>query len=524
MRINKRLDVVYLSKLEGKPLDVDFYALLSYIESVAIKPELLIINVSAVSSGHGIDSVEKFRNGIVYLYVSDIIYLSKISRILATLKKNNELIILGGTSSLSVESIRILEIFSEIDIIVREPENGKVLADLVDRIQNNQDWQRTEGIAFRKSKKFKPTVNKNRHLSDNLDHLSSLGLYENRDSDLEWYPIIVSRGCLYNCQYCGFQVPYRTDYKEEKRYWRKKSEKSVVDEMEFLVSKGINKFIFSCNQFFNSKESDNNAEKIAKEILNRKLKLKFSFTSKPSEIKRNFESLFILREAGMQKMDVGIDSGIKRFHQMYMTGSSVEGNIEVLDLLHKHKFNFDIGFIFYDPYLNIDEIKENLRFLKKIKDYFSHLEQPYSAFLDSQILSSVLVLRYGMPIIQQIKKDNLMVEYPGYSAHPASKFLNQQVKYIYSIYRYVNRDVLPKIRHFFYNKALVEKYDFINLFPLTMLEEILNCVSEDKFSDFKDYVHHAGMYIKKVFRSKIEEIFSDFEQYRNADLEEWFNQ
>ena len=526
MAEDRKLFVIYPTPTDKNLFDTDFYTLLSFIKSNRIKYQRFKLNFKTDRAVYFKELAEKIKNEVVYFYISDLIYLDKIRKFLSVLRKYNPLIILGGAPSITIKAVDILNHFNSIDIIVRAPEDEKVLVYLVKGIWKNRDWEFLKGITFRKSGSNKVISTKNLPLSKDLDHLSNFGIYDEKFSCNEWYPIITSRGCNYNCQYCGYQVPYRVDYETGINFWRKKSEKKVVDEIESLISKGIKKFSFRCNQFFTPKElseENNSAVLIAKEILKRKLKLKFNFSLKSSEIKRNFDSLFLLREAGMETIDIRIDSGIGQFHQIYETSSNVNDTVEVLKRMHEHGFNFDISFIFFDPYLSIDGIKKNISFLGSIEEYFSHLSLPYSAYLDSRVLNSVLILRYGMPIIRKLKNDNLVVESPDFSNHPAAKFNDSKVKYVYSIYKALNKTALPRIRPFYYNKILVEKYNFINLFPLRLLEKILAFVVENKFEKLSDYVQYVETYIKKTFRPKIENMLTDFIIYRNESLEKWIN-
>jgi hypothetical protein len=109
------------------------------------------------------------------------------------------------------------------------------------------------------------------------------------------------------------------------------------------------------------------------------------------------------------------------------------------------------------------------------------------------------------------------------SKHPIAKFKNQNVKYIYSIYRSINESALPKIRHFFYNKKLVDKYDFINLFPLRVIEEILKNIVENKLMDLKECISNIEEFIKNTFRPCIDDIFCYFPSFRDEDLKKWLN-
>lgn len=498
----QELVIVHPLENREKP-EPDFWALLSFIKSSRIDCQLILARLSRECSPNVQGLIEKanIKNGLVYFHISDITYLNKMATVLSQLKENDSLIIAGGHLSLSLESEKLLETFKSIDIIIRVPEVEKVLVSLTRRIFQGRNWGTIRGISYRHSSKGKRIiVNQNRSLSKNLDHLSNLGIYNQNITGYEWYPIILSRGCDNDCQYCGSQLPYRTGYDKDKTSWRKKSEKKVVDEIEFLVSKGICKFNFYCDRFFGSRQGHHlSAPAIAGEILNRKLKLKFKFAAKAGDLKNNLQTLFTLNEAGLEEIHIGIDSGIPRFHKMYNSGSTVEDCIDVLSFMHENRFKFNIAFIFYDPFLTIEGIRENIIFLDRIKEFFSHLDFPYSAYLDSRILSSALILQHGMPIIRELRKSGILVEYPDYSAHPAAVFLDPMVKDVYRVHRMINETFLPKIRHFFYDKELAGRYGFIDLFPLRLFEKVFDSVLENKFSNIKEYKEEIESFIKNTF-------------------------
>ncbi|MCX6581485.1 MAG: radical SAM protein [Candidatus Aminicenantes bacterium] len=520
---NKQELVIIYPQGKGETFDPDFWALLSFLKGNHIDYRLMTTDLTGECS---LD----FEGFLIYLHISDITYLHKLNAPLSQFKKNNSLIIAGGTAILSVESDKILDTFKSIDIIARAPETEKVLVQLVKTIFNHKNWQTVKGITYRHpSRENKIISTKNRPLSKNLDYLDNLGIYQqniqNAPGD-QWFPVMVSRGCDGDCMYCTLQTPYWLDYNTGKTTWRKKSTQKVVDDIEFLFSKGIDKFILSCHRFFGSKKNHaSSATALAREILRRELKVKFKFIALAGDLKRNLQSLFVLREAGLDEIQVGIDSGAPRFHDMYRTGSTVQDCMDVLRFLHENRFKFNISYIFYDPYLTIPEIKETVIFLKKIKEYFSHLELPYSAYLDSRILNSALILRYGMPIIKKLREDGLLVEYPGYSAHPASVFREPAVKNIYRVYRQVNETILPKIRHFFYDKELVTYFNnSFELFPLMVMEKIVHWVENEKSADSGQIVAGIERFTKDFFGPLIDNICDAFPKYKNPVLSSWVKQ
>lgn len=518
----RKLHIIYVSLTETCPGDVEFYAWLRYLDDCRIYYEFRNLNVSVPLDT---DALNKIQGEFVYLNIPEVTLLPKLSGILPILKKNNCFVLAGGGPDIAIHYDEIMNTFREIDVIVTNPEIEKVLEQLKGKTFDDLKNIQIQGVAYRKpgnKKKFENS--KSTFLSKSIDHLSSLELYRQCGTNREWYPIIVSRGCQFSCQYCGFHLPYSVRMKANTNIPSKKSERKVVDEMAFLHSKGIKKFSFFCHQFFNHREDHPNyIGNIGEEILRRKLDLEFRFSAKPSLLLDNLDQMALLKEAGMSIVDIGIDSGIARFHEMYQTGTTVQNCIDVLKYMHENNLSFDTCFIFYDPYLTVDEIKENLMFLDKVMRYYAHLSQPFSAYLDSCILNTALILRYGMPIIKKLRKDNLLSEKPGFVSHPAAKFSDRKVVLVYSIYRALNESVLKKIRHFFYDKEVVQMYPFINTFLMKIYKEILSAVSESKYGELRDCVHYILDFARDAFRPHLKDIFASFPKYQNTDLGTEFN-
>lgn len=102
------------------------------------------------------------------------------------------------------------------------------------------------------------------------------------------------------------------------------------------------------------------------------------------------------------------------------------------------------------------------------------------------------------------------MEYPGYSAHPASVFRDPGVKNIYRIYRQVNETILPKIRHFFYDKELVTHFSSIDLFPLMVMEKIVHRVENEQTADLGKIIAEIEMFTKDFFGPLIDNIVDAF--------------
>ncbi len=370
-------------------------------------------------------------------------------------------------------------------------------------IEYNKSLAAAAGITYKQNDSGEIITNPSPPLSEDMDYLYGYEFLKEKIPEKDRYLVVSSRGCNYDCSYCGLQVPYRLNHEHRTNFWRARSAKKIVDEIGNIVSMGIDKFSFYCEQFFSPGEagSKKQAEEIANEILKRRLKIRFSFITKAAELLKNFDSLFILKEAGMENVDIGIDSGLERFHKFYRTGSGKKENIEVLKRMHRHGFNFDISFIFFDPYLTIDEIKDNITFLETVSGYFSHLQKPFSAFLEPSILNSVLILRHGMPIIEKLKQDGLAVDYPDFSKHPEIRFKDPRVKKIHEIFTIIEKNVLPSIRHYYIDKAMIEQNGSLALFPLRIMEKITNDVVENRVASMPKYLFETAVSLKKTIKT-----------------------
>lgn len=496
------LVIIYPFLSKKQKMDVYFHLMLSALQSNGITYEVVYYDLSSMDAEGRLEFTGQFKEELIYLHISDITYFFKLGNCLTELKKNNSFIITGGFPTITVKATDLLNQFDSIDVFVRYPEAEKLLVRLINRVHEKRDFESLEGITFRQRSVDKIVTTPSPPLSNKFDDINLQKSLEPEISGDAWYPLVVSRGCSHNCQYCGLQVPYRMNYRPGTNFWGGRPVEKIVDEIEGLIDRGKNKFAFFCEQFFKPKEisltGDPDASTaLADEILKRKLKPRLSLIAKSSELVRNFPGLLALKDAGLERVDIGIDSGLERFHQMYETGSSVRDNLEILKRMHKHRLNFDISFIFFDPYLTIHEIEENLIFLENISEYFAHLELPYGDFLITRVLKNALVLRHGMPIMQKLKHDDLAVEYPDFSNYPSIRFRYPLVEKIYSIYKAIDKSVIPFIRPYLKNKELIEKKPFLNLFPLKIMKKIVSDVVDDRVTFIPKYVLDSAAYLKK---------------------------
>lgn len=522
--------------------DTIFFSAYSYLKDKTSNCRRIIANIrdEPVKLTHELNLSDQNIN-LIYFHIRGITLLPIISSFIPNLKKHpgsNLLIAVGGHPSISVCAPQIIAAYPLIDMTIIYSRLGQTLSALIEQLKKGLNWRETAGIScLTQSPNNLPgkiRVNDPPAHRQNQLYADNLAIFRAGQADkFPWYPILISFGCANTCKYCvnhrifsnnispaqttdetidaptqtfdtdapGLRENPRPPSQQEKGPLplRHKKVSEIIAEIEFLTAHGINTFIFSCDQFFLPRLSpEYSLKKLFETIIRKKIKITFRFITKPAELRNNLSLLPLLRKAGLAEISIGIDSGLERFHKMFATGSSVADIFTVLNELRQLRIAFDIIYIFFDPYLSIAEIRESIVFLENIAPFFFHLELPYPAILDSRVLCSVLQLRAGIPIMDDLRRDNLLVETHDFSAHPSAVFKDPEVNLFYIIYRHINQGSLKKTRHLFYNKHIISAHPSLNLFPLRIMEKILQVIAEVNGQNLEDYLNPVSTFIENA--------------------------
>lgn len=222
---------------------------------------------------------------------------------------NNEIIIVVGGVHVSVTAEQALQEIKELDIIVRG-EGERVISELCNKIENNEDWTNVKGITFRNNGKI---VSNQREFIEDLDSLPlpARELFDNDkykyripfiDADNNVTGIITSRGCPGRCRFCSGRVFW-------KGLFRFRSPKEIVDEMEYVLKqypKYDGFWVFDDN-FYAVK---NNAIAICKEIKRRKLDIIWGCSGRADMLSEEIAKE--MSEAGCKMISIGVESGSNR--------------------------------------------------------------------------------------------------------------------------------------------------------------------------------------------------------------------
>jgi anaerobic magnesium-protoporphyrin IX monomethyl ester cyclase len=320
----------------------------------------------------------------------------------------------------SIEPLVTFEEIPELNSIVRF-EGEETLYELLLNINNPEHWINIQGLAFKKGSKV--IINTPRPLIDDLDKLPLIFRDNFRESSygIKTAYMLASRGCLYNCSFCSI----RNFYKSTKGALRRtRSARAVVDEMYNLFSEhNVRFFSFQDDDFAN--RSKNQKEWLflfLKELKDKGLsnKIRWKISCRVDDL--DPMTLEFMLENGLLAVYLGVESGSNLGLQTLNKGVTVDQNFYAINLLKKYNVAMSIGFMLFDPSSNIESIKQNIQFLRKIGEdgYFP--------------INFCKMLPYaGTPIEKQLIKEGRI---KGTRIQPDYDFLDPIVNWYYFI---VNR-------------------------------------------------------------------------------------
>lgn len=202
-----------------------------------------------------------------------------------------------------------------------------------------------------------------------------------------------SRGCYGNCNFCSIFSFYDMSPGPRLRY---RSAENVVDELEWLVDRyGIRTVIFVDDNFLGAgRLGKRRARRIAELILERELDLMLTLSCRANDIDQ--EVLYLLKKAGLTRVFVGIESGVRSALERFRKHVTPEQNLEALRILEDLDIHWDMGFIVYDPDTTFEELKENVAFLRENRLYY---------FKAATLLLNGMVTFPGTPVEEQLREE-----------------------------------------------------------------------------------------------------------------------
>jgi hypothetical protein len=147
-----------------------------------------------------------------------------------------------------------------------------------------------------------------------------------------------------------------------KRKWRSKSPERVVDELEFVVRKyGVEQVWFTDDEFAVSQKR---VAAIAELLIKRGVKLKWPIFSRANYVvKYDKDFLDLIRRAGCDWINFGVESGSPRILKLINKQITVDQVIRSVEILRENDLNAGLSFMIGFPGESVDEMRQTFELI-----------------------------------------------------------------------------------------------------------------------------------------------------------------
>jgi hypothetical protein len=265
-------------------------------------------------------------------------------------------IVIGGPSA-GISGTEMLDYFDLEYAVCGDGES--VMAEFVKRIEKKQSLVGLKGLIIRREKKI--IQNSEPLLIQNLDTLPfpKLPRYLNLDLYRRFgSPVLVQtkRGCAFSCAYCTYN-------QIEGKQYRLRSPHLIADEIEILtIETGITHVEFA-DSIFNVPIS--HAKEVLRSLISKKLNLKLhTMGLNPAAIDE--ELLDLMKGAGFNEVDVGVDSACDKVLESLSKGFKLEDVIRSAELLKEKKIAATWFIILGSPAETKETVSKTLNSIRRI--------------------------------------------------------------------------------------------------------------------------------------------------------------
>jgi anaerobic magnesium-protoporphyrin IX monomethyl ester cyclase len=291
--------------------------------------------------------------------------------------------------------------------VVAVGEGEPTMLDLAQRVCLGEPLDNSPGICYR-APDGALRENQARPLIHNLEVLPfpARDQLEQHGNALEYVRVSTSRGCVAHCAFCS--APHLKNRVQSGKAWRGRGAAQVVDEVAELVSR----YSFRTFDFVDSTFEDpdggrvgkRRVREIAQGILDRGLDIYYNVCMRAEnwkDIPEDHDLMDLLVRSGLEKVNVGIESGVQTELELWEKRATVEDNVTIIRMLREHGIYLAMGFIPFHPYATPETLLQNAAFLR---DNAGH---------NLRRMTERLEVYPGTSIIAKIEQDGLLDEkYP----------------------------------------------------------------------------------------------------------------
>ena len=221
--------------------------------------------------------------------------------------------------------------------------------------------------------------------------------------------IEASRGCQWaDCLFCPIKELLGGRRKSE--LWRPRPVKDIIKDMKLIQEAGAESFTFSDEEFFGdvSIRGIRRIKELAQAIIENNSTLKFRLSCRADSIynpedtaeerQERIEVFRLLKQAGLRKVFIGIESGSEVQLKRYNKGISRETNKQAINIMRGLGIDIEIGFIMFDPECTREDILASIDFI----------EETGMLYEISGLLNQLRV-QAGAPIAKVLERKGLLI-------------------------------------------------------------------------------------------------------------------
>lgn len=506
--------VSFLILLDGDLVMSPEHLGVAYMASV-LRQVGFTAQIREVEHGHEAEAVEKLAEFDPHIVCFTLMSLNVQSclRMCEKLRARmpDPLIVCGGPAGT----------FAGRDVLVHNPyvdvvaigEGEPTILDLAQRVCLGRSLADCPGICYRDSD---GAIQQNppRPLIHNLEVLPfpARDQLEQHGNKLEYVRISTSRGCVAHCAFCS--APHLKNRAQAGKAWRGRGPEQIVEEVAQLVEK----YNFRTFDFIDSTFEDPDGGRVGKKrvaaiangILDRGLDIFYNVCMRAENWKdtpEDNELLDLLVRSGLEKVNVGIESGVPEELELWEKRATVEDNVTIIRLLREHGIYLAMGFIPFHPYATVDTLIRNAAFLR---DNAGH---------NLRRMTERLEIYPGTKIVERMQKDGLLADDYWQSLDPYGyRFLDERVerlaKHYASLYNnddYHERGVITE-------QSAVFEFETFNVVVQTFISRSYRKFHHipgvvEVLEEFKAWLHgvrqQMGQFNFEFFMSNLDNVLND---------------
>lgn len=337
-----------------------FSYIAAYLRDKGYKIKILDIYLEGLSLEESVRILINTPSRVIGFTSMSSLYVNNMKKILTRLDDINRIYTIGGIYA-TKNYEHILKDVERLDYVFLG-EGEKTWEKFLYNLNNGISLKSIKGIAFLNNKKVVSNG-----MSDFLTQEEILKLPRPAHDTLELSlkndgiaQIATSRGCYGNCSFCTISNYYNNS---PNCRWRYYDIKMCVDELEHLVNSYHVNYVDFCDEEFigpNTEKNNIRLQYFINEIQRRKINVKYMIYCRSNDVEENLFAQ--LKDSGLDRVFIGIEFGNNLLLKKYGKGIKVDANIRAINILKKLNIKLSVGYIMFEPFMDLKLLKENIDF------------------------------------------------------------------------------------------------------------------------------------------------------------------